>query len=197
MATAAGKDKLPAGVERMRAFWMDAAGIWAANALFSTFVHLGVVERGRSGGPRSERWSFRLTDVGKAGFGAPEVQIQKASGREKCLTIQPNHEILLYLDAADGPAVTTLGRIASRSRSGLPANVSHSLAEWSHKRDALVVRSGVAVGANLPDAHEALRGRVVGTRSVVASTRAAAKGVKELSVEIWVMELRFCARRMS
>ena len=218
-AIAAEKDKLPAGVERMRAFWMDAAGTWAANALLSTFVHLGVVERGRSGGARSERWSFRLTDVGQAVFGAPEVQIQKASGSEKCLTIQPNHEILLYLDAADGPAVTTLGRIASRasttgivqsftltrdsvyraleggltpaaiesfltarSRSGLPANVSHSLTEWSRKRDALVVRSGVSVEANLPDAHEALRGRAVGTRFVVASARTAAQGAKELSV---------------
>ena len=75
---------------------------------YALLCALGVVERGRSGGARSERWSFRLTDVGKAVFGAPEVQIQKASGSEKCLTIQPNHEILLYLDAADGPAVTTL-----------------------------------------------------------------------------------------
>lgn len=218
-ATAAGKEKLPAGVERSRAFWIDDEGVWAANALLSTFVHLGVVERGRSGGGRSERWSFRLTDVGKAVFGAPEVQIQQTSGSEKCLTIQPSHDILLYLDAADGAAVMTLGRIASResttgivqrftltrdsvyraleggltpaaiesfltarSRSGLPANVSHSLAEWSRKREALVVRGGVAVGANLPEQQDALRGRAVGTRFVVASARAATKGAKELCI---------------
>ncbi len=218
-ATAAGKDKLPAGVERMRAYWMDDAGVMVANALLSTFVHLGVVERGWRGNAPAERWCFRLTDVGKAVFGAPEVQVQKTQGSEKCLTIQPNYEILLYLDAADGPAVTMLGRIASRtsaagivqtfaltrdsvyraleggltpaaiesfltarSRSGLPANVSHSLAEWSRKRDALVVRSGVAVGVSLPEAHEALRGRAVGARFVVAPARAAAKETAHVSV---------------
>jgi hypothetical protein len=134
-----------------------------------------------------------------------------------CLTIQPNHEILLYLDVADGPAVTTLGQIASResgagivqtfkltrdsvygaleggmtpaaiesflsarSRSGLPANVSKSLAEWSRKRDAVVVRSGVAVGANLPKGQEALRGRAVGERFVVTAARAVGKGLRDL-----------------
>jgi len=220
-ATAAGKDKLPGGFERSRAYWMDDGGIWAANALLSTFVHLGVVERGHSGGARSERWSFRLTDVGKAVFGAPEVQIEKTVGSEKCLTIQPSHEILLYLDAADGGAVMMLGRIASResttgivqsftltrgsvygaleggltpaeiesfltarSRTGLPANVAHSLAEWSRKRDALVVRGGVAVGANLPDEQDALRGRAVGTRFVVASARVASKGGKDLGIAL-------------
>jgi hypothetical protein len=110
-------------------------------------------------------------------FGAPEVRIEKTVDSGKCLTLQPSYEILLYLDAADGSAVTTLGRIAlresatgivqsfkltrgsvyaaleagmtpaeiesflaTRSRNGVPANVSQSLAEWSRKRDALVIR---------------------------------------------------------
>ncbi|MBE3065528.1 MAG: helicase-associated domain-containing protein, partial [Spirochaetes bacterium] len=204
LAGVVGKDKLPAGRQRSRAFWLDDEGAWAANALLSTLVHLGVVERGRSGQAHSERWCFRLTECGRAVFGAPEIESRKPSGDEKCLTIQPNHEILLYLDVADSPAVTTLGRIASRettagivqtfkltresvygaleegmtpaaiesfliarSRSGLPENVSRSLAEWSRKREALVVRSGVAVGANLTAGHDDLHGRVVGARFVV------------------------------
>jgi len=216
---AAGKDKLPAGFKRSRAFWMDDAGVWTANALLSTFVHLGVVERGRNGGSRSERWSFRLTEVGKAVFGAPEIRIEKTVDSGKCLTLQPSYEILLYLDAADGSAVTTLGRIAlresatgivqsfkltrgsvyaaleagmtpaeiesflaTRSRNGVPANVSQSLAEWSRKRDALVIRGSVALAADLPQNHEAVGGRAVGTRFVVAPPRAAVKGAKELGI---------------
>ncbi len=219
-AGAVGKDKLPAGAERSRAFWLDSGAIWAANALCSTLVHLGVIERGRSGGARSERWCFRLTEVGRAVLGAPEIAIQKPAGRSvQCLTVQPSHDILLYLDVADGPAVTTLGRIASResaagivqtfkltrdsvygaleggmtpaaiesflnarSRSGLPANVSQSLAEWSRKRDALVVRSAVAVGANLPKGQDALPSRAVGERFVVASVRTAGKGSRDLRI---------------
>ena len=220
-ATAAGKDKLPSGFERSRAYWMDAEGIWAANALLSTMVHLGVVERGHRGGARSGRWCFRLTEVGKAVFGAPEVRLAKAAGDVKCLTVQPNHEILLYLDTADGPAVTTLGRIASResatgvvqnfkltrdsvyaaleagmalaeiesflasrSRNGVPANVAHSLAEWSRKREAVVVRTSVALAAGLPDGQSSVRGRSVGKSFVVASSRAAGKGAKDLGIAV-------------
>jgi len=160
-----------------------------------------------------------LTEIGKAVFGAPEVELKKAAGAGPCLTVQPNHEILLYLDGADGEVVTTLGRIASResaaglvqtfkltresvyaaleggltataiesflssrSRSGLPANVSHSLAEWSRKREALVVRSAVAVGAGLPEGQCVLHGRSAGSRFVVASQTAAKRRAKELYV---------------
>lgn len=70
--------------------------------------------------------------------------------------------------------------LTARSRNGVPANVSHSLSEWSRKRDALVVRRSVALGANWPEGHEAVRGRVVGTRFVVASTRAATKVAEDL-----------------
>jgi hypothetical protein len=208
-ATAEGKDKLPGGFERSRAYWMDDEGIWAANALLSTMVHLGVVERGHRGGVRSERWCFRLTEVGKAVFGAPEVRLEKATGDEKCLTVQPNHEILLYLDTADGPTVTTLGRIASReSATGVVQNfkltrdsvyaaleggmalaeiesfLAHSLAEWSRKREAIVVRSSVALAAGLPDGQSSVRGRSVGKSFVVASSRAAGKAAKDLGIAV-------------
>jgi len=220
LAAAAGKDERH-GEQRSLAYWMDDEGIWAANALLSTFVHLGVVERGRSGGARSERWSFRLTEVGRAVFGAPEVRMAKAAADPRCLTLQPNHEILLYLDCADGPAVTTLGRIAKRdsatgvvqtfrltresvyaaleagmtpgaieaflaerSRSGIPPNVAQSLAEWSRKREALVVRTGVALAAGLPAGQGALHGRAVGPSYRVVSSNAAGKGAKELGIAV-------------
>ena len=212
LAAAAGTAGLPPGSEDSWTSWRDSEGVWVANALLSTLVHLGVVERGRSGGARSERWSFRLTPAGRAVFGAPEVRLEPAAGGEPCLTVQPNHEVLLYLDSADGAAVTALGRIAirestsgvvqsfaltresvygalesgmplaqieafleSRSRTGLPPNVQRSLAEWSRKREALVVRDGVALVANLSEGD---------ARFVVASDRAARKQAKEQGLAV-------------
>jgi len=216
LATAARKEEVK-GEERMRAYWMDQEGVWAANALLSTLVHLGVIERGRSGGTRAARWCFRLTQVGRAVFGAPEVTFERATGGDACLTVQPNHEVLLYLDAADGEVITTLGRIASRespagpvqtfrltrdsvygaleggmtpaaigsflssrSRSGLPANVSQSIAEWSRKREALVVRTGVSL-LFVRDG-QTHHGRAVGRHVFLTSPGVAGKEAKELGV---------------
>lgn len=216
--SAAGKEAITSGPERYRAFWMEREGAWVANALLCTLVHLGVVERGEVGGAGSGRWCFRLTDVGRAVFGAPEVTFETAVRGDTCLTVQPNHEVLLYLDAADGEAVTTLGRMASResaagivqtfkltrdsiygaleagmtpaaiesflssrSRSGLPANVSQSLAEWSRKREALVVRSGVSV-RSIRDGVER-RGRAPERRLVLASSRAASEEATVLGID--------------
>jgi hypothetical protein len=114
LAGGAGKNELPPGPARTRAFWFDDGAIWVANALLCTLVHLGLIERGHSGSGRTQRWSFRLTEVGRVVFGAPEVAPPERAGAQSCLTIQPSHEILLYLDAADGAIVTTLGRVATR-----------------------------------------------------------------------------------
>ena len=213
--SAARKDELPAGPKRMRAFWMDQEGVWAANALLSTLVHLGVVERGRTGKGPTTRWSFRLTDIGKAVLGAPEIAFKQAVASDKCLTVQPNHDVLLYLDAADGKAISTLGRIASqvstagpvltfkltresvygaleagmapaaiesflssKSRSDLPANVAQSLAEWSRKREAIVVRTDVDV-VFLPGNQEN-PGRAIGSHFFLGSPATARKVAKHL-----------------
>ena len=70
--------------------------------------------------------------------------------------------------------------LTSRSRNGLPPNVQTSLAEWSRKRDALVVRGGVALEPDLPEGQAAMRGEAGGARLVVTSDRAARKRAKEL-----------------
>jgi hypothetical protein len=217
--SAVGKDKIAAGSNRTRAFWMDQEGIWAANALLSTLVHLGLLERGRNDSSGRERWSFRLTDVGKAVFAAPEVTFKMTTVSDKCLTVQPNHDVLLYLDAADGEAISMLGRIASqesatgfvqtfkltrgslygaleggatpagiesflssRSRSGLPANVAQSLAEWSRKRESLVVRSEVAI--EFLSGSQASHGRPLGSHLFLSMPRAAHKEAKNFGVRI-------------
>ncbi len=183
------KDKIPVGQERLRAFWLDRQGTWAANALLGTLAYLGLVEHGESGEGRKIRYSFRLTSLGQAVFGAPERTLTEPEHDPKFLTVQPNHEVFLYLDAADPSAVWPLAQMARRvssggglvqtfaltresvyqalesgltgetirhflldhSKTGLPANVEDSLKEWSQKREALILRTDVVLGAFAPD----------------------------------------------
>lgn len=98
------------GAARSRAFWLDDEGIWAANAVMGTLTHLGLVERGEA---EKGRPCFRLTEVGRAVFGAPEHGMTPTHDPH-FLTVQPNHEVLAYLDRADAGAVGPLARFARR-----------------------------------------------------------------------------------
>ena len=176
------------GVGPLLGYWMRQQGVWFSNALLCTLVHLGVVERGKWDTDEGERWCFRLTPIGQAVFGAPETIYEPPTSTVECLVVQPNHDVLLYLDAADGDAITMLATIAvrdsseghvhtfkltresvcraleagrtiadiesflhTRSRNDVPANVAQSLLEWQRKRDAIVVRRGVAIHFTTPD----------------------------------------------
>jgi hypothetical protein len=179
------KEGIPAGTERLRAYWLDDEGTWAANAVMGTLAHLGLVERGSRGSGRDRRFCFRLTGLGKDVFGAPERAAAEPELDPKFLTVQPNHEVLAYLDVADAAAVWPLAQMARRvspagglvqtfaltresvyqalesglkleairqflrehSKTGLPDNVAQSLAEWGRRREALTVRTDVALGA--------------------------------------------------
>ena len=183
LAEAQAKDRLPPGPERQRSFWMASVGIWVANAILVTLFHLGLVERGNLPSGQDGRHCFRLTPLGRAVFGAPEIGMEKKSYTTKFLTVQPNHEVVAYLEGADpkkvwplaqltrpasstsGPVQTlTLTRLsvysalasgmpagaireflAEHSKSGLPANVAQSLADWTRKHEALVIRTGVTL----------------------------------------------------
>ena len=108
------KDKFPAGQERSLAFWLGGEGVWVANAIMVTLATLGFIERGESGG-KQKRPSFRLTQLGRQVFGAPELETADQPAAEPFLTVQPNHEILAYLEAADARRICTLARFALRS----------------------------------------------------------------------------------
>ena len=102
------------GDARLYSFWLDKEGRWAANAMMVTFVALGLVERGLSAG-KSARHCFRLTDIGRIVFGSPDCELPAAVAQERFLTVQPNHEILAYLDSADASQVAKLSRFAERT----------------------------------------------------------------------------------
>lgn len=185
---ARGKAKLTTDKPRRLAYWLDSAGAWAANALLGTLAHLGLIEHGLFTSRAQQRPCFRLTGLGQAVFGAPERALSDPSYEPEFLTIQPNHEILAYLNVADPRAVWPLAQMARRvsapgqrvqtfalsresvyqalesgltpetirdfltrhSKTGLPDLVAHSLCEWGRKREALIFRTGIVLGAGPP-----------------------------------------------
>ena len=110
---AAAKDKeKQIGDARTRAWWFSKEGVWYANALMITLVTLGVVERARLGSGGSASHGFRLTSLGRAVFGAPEIGPPPEVVKHRCLVIQPNFDVVVYLDQADAQTAGFLGRLA-------------------------------------------------------------------------------------
>lgn len=208
-ASAKSKQEITGDKARRRAYWLDREGTWAANAILGTLYYLGLVERGRYGSRNQEHHCFRLTDAGIAVFGAPEVQAAESPHDPHFLTVQPNHEVIAYLDAADASEVWPLAQMARRvsstsgfvqsftltrdsiyqalksglqlseiqrfliehSKTGLPANVAHSLVEWGTRRESLVLRTGVSLGISTAEADGAFqslpRARWVGNNFIL------------------------------
>lgn len=108
-----GKEKLQDEARKL-AYWLDDEGTCLANALWVTLWTLGMIERGHSEG-KSARLCFRLTELGREVFGAPEIELRKATGLTPCLTVQPNCDIAAYLDAAEARQIATLARFADRT----------------------------------------------------------------------------------
>lgn len=106
------KQQYPAGADRMLAFWLDCEAVWAANAIMVTLVTLGLVERGQTADKKT-RPCFRLTELGCVVFGAPEVEAALKPGDTRFLTVQPNLEVVAYLESADARQICTLSRFAS------------------------------------------------------------------------------------
>ena len=108
------KYDLPVGNERSLGFWLDGVGSWASNAIMVTLVTLGLVERGQST-DKTSRPCFRLTALGQAVFGAPELEMAPQHQAVQFLTVQPNLDVLAYLDQADARQICTLAQFAVRT----------------------------------------------------------------------------------
>ena len=114
------REQYPAGDQRLLAFWLADEAVWAANALMVTLPTLGLVECGQTAG-KDVRPCFRLTELGRVVFGAPDVEAAPKSAETRFLTVQPNLEVVAYLDSADARHVCTLSRFAaSASRADSP-----------------------------------------------------------------------------
>jgi len=106
------REQYPAGEERTLAFWFACEAVWAANAIMVTLVTLGLVERGHTADEKI-RPCFRLTELGRIVFGAPEVEAAQKPGDARFLTVQPNLEVVAYLESADARQIWTLNRFAA------------------------------------------------------------------------------------
>ena len=107
----AGPAAVPSGNDQ-RGWWLRRGGAWYANALMVTLVALGLVERARLGEGAAAPLGFRLTGLGRAVFGAPEVGPPPEPADRRFLMIQPNFDVVAYLDRADARTAGLLGRIA-------------------------------------------------------------------------------------
>lgn len=108
------KYDLPVGNQRSLGFWLDGVGSWASNVIMVTLVTLGLVERGQST-DKASRPCFRLTALGRAVFGAPELEMAPQEQASQFLTVQPNLDVLAYLDQADARQICTLAQFAVRT----------------------------------------------------------------------------------
>ncbi|MGH9395301.1 MAG: hypothetical protein ACRD18_00405 [Terriglobia bacterium] len=106
------REQYPAGEDRTLAFWLACEAVWAANVIMVTLVTLGLVERGQTAG-KNVRPCFRLTELGRIVFGAPEVEAAPKRGDGRFLTVQPNLEVVAYLESADARQICTLSRFAA------------------------------------------------------------------------------------
>lgn len=113
------REQYPAGEDRQLAFWLSDEAVWAANAIMVTLVSLGLVERGETAG-RKTRPCFRLTELGRVVFGAPEIEAVQKPEPSRFLTVQPNLEVVAYLESADARQICTLSRFAAASRATGP-----------------------------------------------------------------------------
>jgi hypothetical protein len=88
-----------------------------ANAVMGTLVALGFVARGRT----AAGWCFRLTPLGRAVFGAPDVAVPPEPAGEPFLIVQPNFDVVGYLDRATAAAAAMLGALteAGAANAGL------------------------------------------------------------------------------
>ena len=130
------KEQYPGRDDRLLAFWLADEAVWAANAIMVTLATLGLVERGHTT-DKKFRPCFRLTELGRAVFGAPEVEAAQRPGDARFLTVQPNLEVVAYLESADARQVCTLSRFAAVASRGaapsrhLPSAANPCTGRWN------------------------------------------------------------------
>lgn len=107
----------------LRARWIASQGRPIGNMLLVTLSHFGLVERGvQQEGPTPGRWAFRLTQIGREVFGAPEVKPSAHASASveaaRPLVVQGSFEVLLHHADADLATRASLARIATLVTAG-------------------------------------------------------------------------------
>jgi hypothetical protein len=102
---------------RLRANWQQEEGPWLAKAFTTWLYFLGLVELAVEKGTVI---GFRLTDIGRAAFHpelqdlTPAVGAGSQSSSQSVWVVQPNFDVVVYLDHASAPQLAFLERHAER-----------------------------------------------------------------------------------
>jgi hypothetical protein len=64
-------------------------------------------------------------------FGAPDLAVPQDRGEQRFVTVQPNHEVVAYLDGADPGAAATLAHLAQRASAARGLVQTYSLSRAS------------------------------------------------------------------
>lgn len=114
--------------KRLRNGWAQSEAPYLRHALAGPLYHLGLVEVGRAGASEGLPDRFRLTPLGKLAFyhslrpGCPSELPDPAlplapESSEPSWIVQPNFEVIAYLDRVTPPAIGFLGKVAERKPS--------------------------------------------------------------------------------
>jgi hypothetical protein len=111
--------------QRRRTTWDCGIAPWIRGAIFGPLYHLGFLEIARAGeGPAGEL--FRLTPLGRVlvrrSFhrlppGDPDLRSIQPADDVRCWLVQPNFDVIVYLDRAQPSRLAGLSRIAERQPS--------------------------------------------------------------------------------
>jgi len=138
--------------------WVKVEQTWIERAVMGSLFHLGFVELGFKPGKRKAAAPslFRLTDLGRAATydvfrGAAPTSIsarsvpRSAAKRQDspCWVVQPNFDVIVYLDRAPATRLAFIERVAERKPSQGPVALYHLTRETVYQ----ALESGMNPGA--------------------------------------------------
>jgi hypothetical protein len=138
--------------------WRRCEQTWIAHAIAGPLFHLGLVELAYAPGKHTGLPNvFRLTEAGCAATGGafrPEVRATPAPAQaEPCWVVQPNFDVILYLESANPAQLSFLERVAERRQ------VSDVTAVYRLTREATyrALESGIAAEGLIQTLRDASR----------------------------------------
>jgi hypothetical protein len=139
------RQELAAWQENTRSEWLKQEYPWIVGAFTTWLYFLGLVELAVRNGRLA---GFRLTDIGRAAFHPEMASVSKAESSLQALAqpawvVQPNFDIIVYLDRVSAPHLAFLERHAERTKS------HHHTAHYRLTRES--VYRGLESGTTLTD----------------------------------------------
>ena len=141
-----------------RGSWRELEGLWIASAVAGPLHHLGLVELAASGQGKGTSEVFRLTEMGRIALGFHRSEAKPVEPRPAWV-VQPNFDIVLYLEDAAPAALAFIDRIAEHRQLGgdtalyrLTREAIYRALESGLAAEALIRRLGEGSRHPLPEA---------------------------------------------